>query len=404
MASIKVVLFASKILRNGEHPIMLRITKDRKTRYSSLGHSCHANLWDKVKCLPKRKHPQFRELSILIEHKKSEATKKLYALETEDEHKSLEEIQKHITNKKQSTTILVYIDSIKKDLEDAGRIGNSKVYKDLKRVLTIFLKKKDISLTSITPSFLKKLEQHFRVLGWKPNTMSVYFRTLRSTINKAIVDGYLNKDKNPFTNYSISHLKNETDKRAISQTEVKKLEALEITHPKEKLAQDFFMFSYYCSGMNFMDFAKIEVSQVYTIEGKSFLSYTRSKTKKLLNVQLVPQALDIFQRYNEYKESNDYIFPVLDKARHIEPKSIANRIQKVGTQINKDLKVLAERAGITTSLTTYTARHSFATTLKRLGQSTAVISNMMGHKTEAITQVYLDSFENEVLYEASLKL
>ncbi len=110
-------------------------------------------------------------------------------------------------------------------MEAAGRIGNAKVYKDLKRVLKKFLRNKDISITSVDPAFLKKLEQHFRVLGWKPNTMSVYLRTLRSTINKSIVDGYLNKDKNPFNTYSISHLKNETVKRAISQIEVKKLEA-----------------------------------------------------------------------------------------------------------------------------------------------------------------------------------
>jgi hypothetical protein len=128
MSSVKVVLFTSKILKNEEHPIMLRITKDRKTKYSSLGHSCHVDLWDKAKCLPKRKHPEYRELSILIEHKKSEASKKLYVFEMEDEHKTLDEIQKHITNKRQSVTIFIYLDSIINDMEAAGRIGNAKVY------------------------------------------------------------------------------------------------------------------------------------------------------------------------------------------------------------------------------------------------------------------------------------
>ena len=383
---------------------MLRITKDRKTKYSSTGHSCHISLWDMAKSLPKRKHPEYRELSILIEHKKLDATKKLYTIELEDEYKSLDEIQKHITNKRKSMDLLAYIDVIISDMEAAGRIGNAKVYKDLKRVLKTFLAKKDVSLSSVNPSFLKKLEQHFNVLRWKPNTMSFYFRSLRSTINKAIVDDYLIKDKNPFNRYSISHLKNETIKRAISQSDIKKLEALKIEDPKEKLAQDYFMFSYYCSGINFMDFAKIKVSQVSTLEGNTFLVYFRSKSKKLMNIQLVPQALAIFERYGMDKEKDDYLFTVLDKETHIEPKTIYNRIYKVSKEINKNLKVLAEKANITTPLSTYVARHSFATTLKRLGQSTSVISNMMGHKTEAITQVYLDSFENEVLYEASLKL
>ncbi|MFT7435038.1 MAG: hypothetical protein ACI8UX_000829, partial [Psychromonas sp.] len=64
---------------------MLRVTKDRKTKYSSIGHSCHINHWDKTKCLPKKKHKEYKKLSILIEHKKLEAKKKLYALEMEDE-------------------------------------------------------------------------------------------------------------------------------------------------------------------------------------------------------------------------------------------------------------------------------------------------------------------------------
>ena len=404
MASVKVVLFTSKTLKNGEHPIMLRVTKDRKTKYSSFGHSCHVDLWDKTKCLPIRKHPEYKELSILIEHKKSKATKKLYVFEMEDQYKSLEEIQKHITNKCQSVTIFSYLDSIINDMEAAGRIGNAKVYKDLKRVLKIFLNKKDVGISSINPAFLKKLEQHFNVLGWKPNTMSVYFRTLRSSINKAIVDGYLIKDKNPFNSYSISHLKNETAKRAISQQHIKILEALETANPKERLAQDYFLFSYYCSGINFMDFAKFKVSQIHILEGKSFLSYFRSKSKKLMNIQLVPQASEIIERYVTNKENDDYLFPVLDKEIHKLPKTIANRIEKVSKEVNKNLKILAKQANITTSLSTYVAKHTFANALKCLGQSTSVISNMMGHKTEAITQVYLDSLENEVLYEVSLKL
>ena len=69
---------------------------------------------------------------------------------------------------------------------------------------------------------------------------------------------------------------NETIKRAISKSGIKNFETLKIEDPKEKLAQDYFMFSYYCSGINFMDFAKIKVSQVSTLEGDTFLTYFRS--------------------------------------------------------------------------------------------------------------------------------
>lgn len=404
MASVSIVLFTSKTLKNGEHPIMLRVTKDRKSKYSSIGKSSSIKNWDKNKNLPRRAHPHHKELTILIEHKKLEAQKVLMGLELNNENESLDQIKDHITHKKENIEIISYLDNIISDLEAISKIGNAKVYKDLRRVLKIFLNNKDVTLTSIDTAFLKKLEQHFNLRSYKPNTMSVYFRTLRATLNKAIKDKYLNKVQNPFTDYSIAHLKNETVKRAITRDEIKRIEKLEVNDPKQQLAQDFFMFSYYCSGMNFKDFAQLKLKNVEKIDKNMFVIYTRSKTKKLMSVQLVPQALEIINRYKPHKGDQDYIFPILYKDTHISPITIDNRIKKVGTQVNKHLKTVGEMAGVKAPITTYTARHTFATTLKRLGQSTAVISNMMGHKSEAITQVYLDSFENEVLYKASLQL
>ena len=69
MSSIKVVLYLSKTLKNGEHPIMLRVIKDRQTKYVSIGSSCSVDLWDTKNNLPKKKHPLYTELLILIEQK-----------------------------------------------------------------------------------------------------------------------------------------------------------------------------------------------------------------------------------------------------------------------------------------------------------------------------------------------
>ena len=84
MASASVVLFTSKTLKNGEHPIMVRIIKDRKTKYISVGHSCSPELWDFKKEMPKRKHPLFTELCVLIDYKKAEANKVLLKIENEN--------------------------------------------------------------------------------------------------------------------------------------------------------------------------------------------------------------------------------------------------------------------------------------------------------------------------------
>jgi integrase len=404
MSSLSVTLFTSKTLKNGEHPIMIRLIKDRKIKYHTLGHSCSKELWNFEKNIPKSKHPNFKELSILIEHKKSSLNRELIKIETNDEVLNIEELKNKIYKKNLPTSLLTYLKSLEANFIKAGKIGNSKMYYDLHRVLKLFLKDDDISISNISVSTLRKLEQYFQELKYRGNTMSVYFRTFRSTINKAISDGLLEEDKNPFKKFSFAHLKNETAKRAISKTEIKVLEALEITgNDKKKLAQDFFMWSYYTHGQNFKDFAELKGENIQIKDGKYIMIYFRSKTKKIFTIQLLPQAIEIYNRYYS-GDSKQYIFPILDNKTHIKPLSINNRIKKVATQINAQLKIIAKEVGIETEITNYSSRHTFATSLKNSGVGTAYISQMMGHKTEAITQVYLDSFENEKLYEASLNL
>jgi site-specific recombinase XerD len=114
------------------------------------------------------------------------------------------------------------------------------------------------------------------------------------------------------------------------------------------------------------------------------------------------------QIVNKYlKESvftDDYIFPVLDKNKHVTEQQKYNRKHKVLGHVDKCLKDISNKAGINTNLTTYVARHSFATVLKRSGVNIALISEALGHSDLATTQIYLDSFENEQIDAAMSNL
>ncbi|OYU93939.1 MAG: hypothetical protein CFE21_18290 [Bacteroidetes bacterium B1(2017)] len=406
MASASVVLFKSKTLKNGEHPIMVRIIKDRQPKYLSVGHSCSQELWDFKKEMPKRKHPHFTELTILIEAKKAEANKALLKIENENISFSSQDVKAKLVKQVLKLSVFDFLDKIIKELKEAGKIGNSRVYYDLRRVLKLYMGDKKLAFTDIKKSYLTKFEQHLKSEGLNPNTMSVYFRTLRATINKAIDQEILGKGENPFTEYSISHLKNETEKRAISKEDVKKIEGI-ITAQNTplSLAQDFFMFSYYSSGTNFKDVALLKWKNLTIVPEDIIMVYVRSKTGKKITVKLPPKAVDIIHKYKSltYGPEN-YIFPFLDSQRHIKPMTIANRLKKTLRAVNLNLKDLCRTAGLDESLTTYVARHTFATALKKSLVSTAIISEMMGHKSEAITQIYLDSFDDSVKYEASLNL
>jgi site-specific recombinase XerD len=112
--------------------------------------------------------------------------------------------------------------------------------------------------------------------------------------------------------------------------------------------------------------------------------------------------LAITEQYRPFTHNgpDSYIFPVLNNKVHVTPKSIANRLKKIMSQVNADLKLIGKRAKIETPLTTYVARHSFATSLRRAGVADAITGQMMGHKTAAVTAVYLDSFASETVDSA----
>ena len=114
-----------------------------------------------------------------------------------------------------------------------------------------------------------------------------------------------------------------------------------------------------------------------------------------MTCRLHPQAKAIIARYAHSEAmQEDYIFPILDCHIHRTEQQIHNRVHKVLIHINRELKEWSKRLGLVTNLTTYVARHTYATVLKRSGVSVALISESLGHSDLSTTQIYLDSFEN----------
>lgn len=141
-------------------------------------------------------------------------------------------------------------------------------------------------------------------------------------------------------------------------------------------------------GINFIDIAKLRASNIV---GERLL-YKREKTKKIIIIPHQLPALQIIKRY--MTEPGTFIFPILTSFHQTEVQ-IANRLHKVLAKVNRDLKEIGKRLKLSIPLTTYVARHSFATVLKKSEVSTSIISETLGHPSEKVTQIYLDSFDNE---------
>jgi len=400
MASIKVVLYTSKTLNNGEHPIMLRVIKDRKPKYLSLHISCPKELWDDENNLPKKKHPLYKEMVIAIDKKKLEANKLLLELSNEEKEASAEEIRsklkKSVVDKK---TVFLYFDEVIKRLTATNRLGYAGIFKSTKNSLVTFRKGLDLHFSDITTSFLTKYEDAFYERGVTPNSVFVFLRTFKTLINYARKDNIVKSDFDPFKEINFTKFRRiRTKKRAIPKEDIKKIEQLKIKDDPNLLnAKNYFMFSYYNRGINFIDMAYLKWSDV----SNGRLIYTRRKTKEDFTIALLPPAVKILDYYRKltFEDNDGYIFPILSKA-YTTPQSIRNRLVKMLRIVNKDLKTIGEKAKISEKITTYVARHSFATNLKKSGISTSVISEAMGHDSEKTTKIYLESFGNDILDEA----
>ena len=394
--SVSVLLYTSKTLKSGEHPIMIRFIKDRKIKYLSIGQSSRLEWWDLNKQKPTRKHPNYRELETLIDEKKKEARKLEIEMETSKPNFTANEYGTKLRNDVKRTTVFKFFDVVIEDMVKAGRIGNSKAYKDAKNSIYNFRNGKDFSFAEMDTSLLTRYEQYMRERKVVGNTIGVYCRAIRAVYNKAIMEGFALKSNYPFNDFKVSKLKSDVSKRAIPHTDIKKIEAIDLSkHAHLQNARNYFLFSFYCMGINFIDMSYLRWNDV--VDGR--IRYTRSKTGKKFNLKLIEPALKILQYYQE--ETTDvYVFPVLHSERHETPTSMDNRYKKKLKQTNKDLKEIGQLTDIKTKLTTYVARHSAATALKKQGVPTGVIRELMGHETEMMTQNYLTDIENSMLDSA----
>ena len=395
-ASIKATLFIHKTLKNGQHPIILQIIKDRKVRKISIGYSAKKDEWDFSENKPSKKHPLRKELEAVISMKMATLSKQVLALELQADNYSAETVVKKVKRKKASNSVNGYFEEVIKGLKKNNKIGNADIYQTCKNVIFTYTGNKELAFFEVDYTFLKKLESSWREKGWKESSISAYMRTFRALFNRAIKEEIIEQTVYPFKTYKIGKLNTATQKRALNRKQITTIEKLKLPiNSAIWHAQNIFLFSYYSMGTNFVDMANLTKEKI----SKDQLQYTRTKTHKLYNTPLHPKAKEILNYYIKV-QTDKYIFPIFSEKAHITAQQKANRLHKVLQRVNKDLKTIAEKCKISETLTTYVARHSAATILKREGISTSKIKDLLGHETEEITQVYLDSFENSELTTA----
>ena len=395
MTTVDVICYKYKPLKTGELPIKIRICKDRKTRYVNLGVSTKAEYWDFEKNQPKSSCSDKEMLEKLIANKISEVKSKIVELKSGNKEFSATTLVEKVSNPSKAITVGELFKQHIHCLEEEKRTGYRLSIQQTYNSLIKFNRHLDIPFSEMDYNWLKRYEVWLRKQGKSENTIGIRFRNIRMIFNLAVNMELVKQEDYPFRKFNVSKLHEETAKRALTKEEVKAV----INYPVAgkdyytRLAVNLFTFSYFMGGINFVDMAYLTERNI--IENR--LIYHRRKTGKLINLPMQEKALQVLK---EYKKSNElYLFPILSSMHRTEQQKL-NRLHKVITKVNKALKTIGEELHIPTKLTTYVARHSYATVLKRAGVSTSIISESLGHSSEKVTQIYLDGFENSQIDRA----
>ena len=398
-ACVSVVCYKSKTLSNGENPLMLQVSKGGKRKYQSLGISINPKYWDFTRNKPKPNCPNKEYIQKIILDKQRELQQRMLELNSEQKEYTTTTLLNNGNTKFELKTVSMFYKELIEQYTRGDKCGNRLIYKGSFNSLKVFTNGKlDIPFNEIDIAWLNKYEKWLRSKGNRETTISLLFRTLRSAYNKAIKAKCARKSDYPFDDYKINKFDTTTQKRAIAKTDVLKFTTEVQPIGKQQymeLSKDIFVFSYLCGGINFTDIANLTNENIQN--GR--LHYIRQKTKKLIKIGIPQEAMQIIEKYS--KESKGYLFPILDSKIHKTALQKQNRIHKILGKVNKNL---AAQLGVEANLTTYVARHSFASVLKKSGVNIALISEALGHSDLATTQIYLDSFDNEQVDEAMKNL
>lgn len=399
MATVKLFLFVGKTYSSGESPILLRVTHQRKHKYIALGYSCMPNQWNKDKCRLKRNYHDFKAKNRVLASIEERAESILDEFKKLNTPFTFQSFEDRFRNNANSCTVYEFFNIRLKEVQKMNTRGT---YQQTKNALLKFAPNNKLMFADIDYKFLKKFEAHLLGNGLSGGGVHFYMRTLRAIINEAISRDYLPRELYPFSNqfnkngYSISHLKSIASPRALSDKDMNKIKNFPITeYPNLKKSLMYFLFSYYARGMNFTDMAQLEWTDIYNER----IRYTRSKTSGSFNIKVSQPLKEILHYFKTEYSYTGYVFPVLNEIHQTETQ-IKNRVRKCLKQYNKQLKDIAKVLNIDIQLTSYVARHTYATTLKRNGIDTAIISEGLGHQDISTTKAYLQQFETETIDKA----
>lgn len=310
-------------------------------------------------------------------------------LERADGTYTAEDVVSHYLSSADNRRFISFARNLVGQLRQNGKQCTAETYTTAVNSFARFRKGSDVLLDDMDSDLMATYETYLKSIGVCPNSTSFYMRNLRAIYNRA-VDKELTGQRYPFRHVYTGIDK--TVKRAVPLDVIRQIRDMDLSRcPVMDYARDVFMFSFYTRGMSFVDIAFLKKKDLQN----GVLSYRRHKTGQQLFIKWEKPMQELIDKYDT--TGSPYLLPVIrcnGKDERSQYKSDAHRI-------NRNLKKIGERLGLGIPLTTYVARHGWASIAKSKNIPIATISEAMGHDSETTTRIYLAALDSSVVDKAN---
>ena len=397
ITSVKLMLNKSRILNNGSYPLVFQVIHNRRKKLLYTGYRMKEEVFDESEGkIMNGVGSTFTATEVVkmnreLRKMRNQIDIRIRQLERTREEFTVEDIltQNAFGTGKSQFYLLRYINAQIERKQELKKVGMAAAYKSTRSSLAKFIGRPDVRMSEVDLAFVRRYEDFLYSNGASGNTVSYYLRNLRSLYNQAVTDGYHPRGEYPFAKAQTRPAK--TVKRALSRTDMQNLADLNLENePELEFTRDLYLFSFYAQGMAFVDIVLLKKTDICN----GVLTYSRHKSKQLIRIVVTPQMQGVIDKYNT---ENEYLFPIISG----EYASGYQKYRLALGRINRHLKKIAVVADIKVPLTTYTARHTWATLARDYGAPISVISAGLGHTSEEMTRVYLKDFDVSMLNQVN---
>lgn len=399
---ISLYLDTRRSKANGKFPVKLRIftntpriQKLYPTKFA-LSRSEFQSIWE-----TKRTREEYKDIKRemqSVEQKANQIAGKLSPFTFELFEK------KFVRKATDAHNVVWYYQNTIKKLHGEKCFGTASNYEvSLKSLLGFqsFKKGRDIDYLDfheIDAKWLLKYEQY--MTGEKKlslTTVGIYLRPLRAIFNTAIAEGDIEREVYPFGKRKYQIPSPKSVKKALNMQQIRKLFYAKAHNAEQEKAKAFWFFSFACNGMNIKDIALLRYENIDGNRLSFYRAKTRNTTKsdlKLVEAYLTKKPKAVIKKYgNKNTGPKQFVFPILSESQTDLEQFWA--IKNFTKFINQHVKNLAESVGITVDISSYWARHSFATNAVRMGKSMEFVSEALSHGDVNTTKAYFAGFEDD---------